>query len=97
MEQSELLAYEELLECVDAEPFRPFRVRMASGHTFDVRDPEGIRLGLRCIAAFQHLQHDERHKKFCEASKALHLQLMESLQQMESIELIDAPVSRGHE
>ena len=34
-----------VLEYVKAEPFRPFRVHMASGKTFDIRHPEMLRVG----------------------------------------------------
>jgi hypothetical protein len=34
-----------VLNYVRAEPFRPFRIHMASGKTFDVRHPEMVRVG----------------------------------------------------
>jgi hypothetical protein len=73
----------EIFEYVDAEPFRPFRIRMASGRTFDVRHPEMIRVGRDSVVVFQHLQQDER---IYESFKMLGMQLIES------IEWIDAPV-----
>ena len=33
-----------VLACVRAEPFRPFRIHMASGRTFDIRHPEMIKV-----------------------------------------------------
>lgn len=82
------MTYEELFEFVDAEPFRPFRIRMASGRTFDVRHPEMIRVGLHSVVVFQYHQQDER---VFETFKMLGMQLMES------IELIDAPVAQNQE
>jgi len=35
-----------------AEPFRPFRIHMASGRTFDVRHPEMVRLGRSNLLVF---------------------------------------------
>ena len=35
----------EIMAFRDAEPFRPFRIHMASGRAFDVRHPEMIRVG----------------------------------------------------
>jgi hypothetical protein len=35
----------EVLNYVQAEPFRPFRIRMNSGRTFDIRHPEIVRVG----------------------------------------------------
>ena len=33
-----------VLEYVKAEPFRPFRIHLASGRTFDIRHPEMIKV-----------------------------------------------------
>jgi hypothetical protein len=35
----------QVVDYVAAEPFRPFRMRMASGQSFDVRHPEMILVG----------------------------------------------------
>ncbi len=37
---------------VKAEPFRPFRIHMAGGRTFDVRHPEMIRVGRSNVLVF---------------------------------------------
>jgi hypothetical protein len=44
-----MVTSESLLGYVKAEPFRPFRLHMASGRTFDVRHPEMIKV-LRNLA-----------------------------------------------
>lgn len=41
-----------------AEPFRPFRIQMASGRTFDVRHPEMIRLGRHDLIVFSSVSDD---------------------------------------
>ncbi len=41
-----------LLEYVKAEPFRPFRIHMASGKTFNVRHPEMARVGRTNVLLF---------------------------------------------
>ena len=82
------MTYEELFEYVDAEPFRPFRIQMVSGRTFDVRHPEMIRVGVNSVVVFQHLEQNERiYEKF----KMLGLNLIES------IEHIDSPVAQDHD
>lgn len=43
---------QELLSYVKAEPFRPFRLHMASGRTFDVRHPEMLRVGKASLIIF---------------------------------------------
>ncbi len=42
----------ELLNYVQANPFRPFRIRMNSGRTFDIRHPEMVRVGRRELLLF---------------------------------------------
>jgi hypothetical protein len=42
----------EVLNYVQAEPFRPFRIRMNSGRTFDIRHPEMVRVGKRDLLIF---------------------------------------------
>jgi len=43
---------QEILRFVQARPFRPFRVRMNSGRTFEVRHPEMARVGRRDVMIF---------------------------------------------
>jgi hypothetical protein len=42
----------EVLNYLEASPFRPFRIRMNSGRTFDVRHPEMVRVGRRDVLLF---------------------------------------------
>jgi hypothetical protein len=41
-----------VLSYVQAQPFRPFRIRMNSGRTFDIRHPEMVRVGRRDLLIF---------------------------------------------
>ena len=43
---------QEVLNYLQAQPFRPFRIRMNSGRTFDIRHPEMIRVGRRDLLIF---------------------------------------------
>ncbi len=43
---------QEILNYLRAQPFRPFRIRMNSGRTFDIRHPEMIRVGKRDVLIF---------------------------------------------
>jgi hypothetical protein len=43
---------ETLLGYLRAQPFRPFRITMNSGRTFDVRHPEMIRVGRDSLLYF---------------------------------------------
>lgn len=40
-----MIPFSKLAEYVSAEPFRPFRIQMASGQSFEIRHPEMILLG----------------------------------------------------
>lgn len=71
-----------------AEPFRPFRIHMASGRTFEIRRPEMIQVGLYDVIVFEHNRQD---KRIYESFKML------GMQRMKSIELIDTPVAQNQE
>ncbi|MBY0521769.1 MAG: hypothetical protein K2R98_00130 [Gemmataceae bacterium] len=43
---------QEVLNYVQAAPFRPFRIRMNSGRTFDIHHPEMVRVGRRDLLVF---------------------------------------------
>ena len=43
---------QEVLNFVKAQPFRPFRIRMNSGRSFDVHHPEVVRVGRRDVLIF---------------------------------------------
>ena len=43
---------QEVLNYLQAQPFRPFRIRMNSGRTFDIRHPEMVRVGRRDLLIF---------------------------------------------
>lgn len=40
-----MMTFRKVGEYVEAEPFRPFRIKMASGSTFEIRHPEMILVG----------------------------------------------------
>jgi hypothetical protein len=44
---------QELLRYVRGQPFRPFRIQMVSGRTFDIRHPEMVRVGRRDLLVFK--------------------------------------------
>ncbi len=47
-----MMTSKEILAYVRAEPFRPFRIHMASGRTFDIRHPEMVRVGRNDLVIF---------------------------------------------
>jgi hypothetical protein len=48
-----MMTPQSLLGYVKAEPFRPFRLHMASGRTFDVRHPEMVKVLKSSILVFK--------------------------------------------
>jgi hypothetical protein len=46
---------QEVLNYVQATPFRPFQIRMNSGRTFEIRHPEMVRVGRRDVLIFTFL------------------------------------------
>ena len=43
---------QEVLNYLQTQPFRPFRIRMNSGRTFEIRHPEMVRVGRRDLLIF---------------------------------------------
>ena len=73
-----------VLGYVKAEPFRPFRIHMASGRTFDVRHPEMAKVGRTNVLVFFFVS--DQPEVFDEWRSV-------SLMLMESISHLEAPVS----
>jgi len=40
-----MMTFRKVAEYLEAEPFQPFRIKMASGATFEIRHPEMLLLG----------------------------------------------------
>jgi len=78
-----MMTSRKLVEYVAAEPFRPFRVKMASGQSFDIRHPEMILVG-RKSARLYWATGDGLHEKWHDLSLML----------LETIEPIDASVGQ---
>ncbi len=76
-----MMTYRKLGEYVAAEPFRPFRIRMASGQSFDIGHPEMLLVG-RTSARVYTATGTDQAEKWHETSLLL----------METIEPLDAPV-----
>ena len=70
-----------VLTYVKAEPFRPFRIRMASGQTFDVRHPEVVRVGRSNLLVFSFVS--DQPDVFDEW-QSVSLMLTESISHLES-------------
>ena len=74
----------EVLNYVKANPFRPFRIRMNSGRTFDIRHPEMIRVGRDFFMLFTSVSDSPDVVDHWETA---------SLLLVEAISHLDAPVA----
>jgi hypothetical protein len=70
-----------VLNHVKAQPFRAFRIHMASGKTFDVRHPEMVRVGKTNLLVFSFVS--DQPEVFDEW-QSVSLMLMESISHLES-------------
>jgi hypothetical protein len=68
-----------VLEYIGAEPFRPFRIKMASGQSFDIRHPEMILVGRSSARVYTAI--DNGHEKW----HGLSLMLMESIEPLDTL------------
>lgn len=76
---------QKVLEYLDMKPFRPFRVKMASGQSFDVRHPEMMLVGPSTARVFTATEPGE-HEKWHEISLML----------IEILEPLDVPVTQAN-
>jgi len=75
-----MLTQKEILGYLRAEPFRAFRIHMASGRTFDIRHPEMVRIGRVDLVIFSLVSDEpEIHDKWDTVS----LMLIESISDLE--------------
>jgi hypothetical protein len=71
----------EVLSYVRAEPFRPFRIHVASGRTFDIRHPEMVRVGARDMIVFKFVSETP---DIYDAWDTVGLLLIESISHLEA-------------
>jgi hypothetical protein len=81
-EHRAMMTFRKVGEYVSAEPFRPFRIKMASGQSFDIRHPEMILVGRTSVRVFT-ANGDEAEKSHDV-----------SLMLMDTIEPIDVTVGK---
>jgi hypothetical protein len=52
-----MLTPQNILSYLKAQPFRPFRIHMGRGRTFDIRHPGMVRVGTRDIIIFKFVSY----------------------------------------
>jgi hypothetical protein len=58
-----MITFQRLVRFVGAEPFRPFRISMASGQTFEIRHPEMISVGRMTAQIFTYFSDNPEESK----------------------------------
>lgn len=71
-----------IINYVAAEPFRPFRINMASGKAYNIRHPEMIAVGRTTVHVFTSMSDDEEEAN--EREQELSMILIESVEPLES-------------
>ena len=81
-----MMTFKKVGEYVAAEPFRPFRLKMASGQTFDIRHPEMILVGKSSVKVYTRSKPDSAAEHWHDVS----LMLMESIEPIDSLSTASA-------
>lgn len=76
-----MITAQRLISYVGAEPFRPFRISMASGQSLDIKHPEMVSVGRSTAHIYFFLSDDPGQAK--ERVREVSLMLMESLEPLE--------------
>ncbi len=75
-----MMTYAKMGEYVSAEPFRPFRIKMASGQAFEIRHPEMIMVGRSSAKIYKSSDSEPDGPPFWQE---ISLMLTESLEPIE--------------
>ena len=81
-----MMTFSKVGEYVSAEPFRPFRLKMASGQMFDIRHPEMILVGKSSVKVYTKTKPESPSEHWHDVS----LMLMESIEPIESLSTASA-------
>ena len=76
-----MMTAKRIMNYVAAEPFRPFRINMASGKSYNIRHPEMIAVGRTTLHVFTSMSDDEEEAK--ERQQELSLILVESVEPLD--------------
>ncbi len=76
-----MMTFRKVGEYVEAEPFRPFRIKMASGSSYEIRHPEMILVGRSSVRVYTNPEGESGNgARWHDVS----LMLMETLEPIES-------------
>ena len=69
-----------MLDFIAAEPFRPFRIHMASGRTFEIGHPEMIKLGRSSVTVYSRPEADLSQSERWQEVSLMSLESVEPLE-----------------
>lgn len=76
-----MISHQRMASYVHAEPFRPFRITLNGGRSFDIRHPEMIQLGRSTMTIFTFMSDQPEETK--ERQVEVSLLLTESVEPLE--------------
>ncbi len=79
-----MMSFQRIGSYITAEPFRPFRIQMNGGRTFEIRHPEMVQLGRTTMTIFTDMSEDP------DLAKDRRIEV--SLLLIESVEPLDSAV-----
>ena len=77
-----MMTFHNLVNYVGAIPFRPFRIKMVSGKTLDIRHPEMIQIGVTTAIVYTWMDMEIEEPK--ERQKEISVVLIESIEHLEA-------------
>lgn len=70
-----------ITEYITAQPFRPFRIKMVSGLSFDIRHPEMIMVGVNSAKIYSTKPNDPEGPEFWIDASLMLIETIEPLEQ----------------
>lgn len=83
-----------ILNYVNAEPFRPFRISMASGRTFEIRHPDMVAISKTTVHVFTSMSDDPDVAK--EREHEISLLLIESIEPLNHVDKTEPKQNRAN-
>ena len=75
-----MMNYHKVGEYVTAQPFRPFRIKMVSGQSFDIRHPEMILVGVNSAKVYSTKPEDPDGPPFWTDASLMLIETIEPLE-----------------
>ena len=77
-----MMTFRRVANYVGGEPFRPFRIKMTSGETFEIRHPEMIAVGRSTAHVFTWMDDNDQDTK--DHEREISILLIESIEPLKS-------------